>query len=325
MKSVLVIGGAGYIGSHVALTFLRAGYRVSILDNLSTGRQVNLLDNTSFIHADLQDRASLKDVFSQHYDGVIHLASLKAAGESMDIPEKYAIQNLSGSINLIEALSNSKIDKIIFSSSSAVYGKPKYLPMDESHPLNPINFYGYTKLQIERLLEWFDKLKGIKHVSLRYFNAAGFDAEGRITGLEQNPANLIPIVMEVAIGKREQVNVFGDDYPTPDGTGIRDYVHVTDLAEAHLRAFSYLSEKNESTSINLGTGKGYSVLEVIETSRQITNRNVFCRVVKRRSGDLPIVYSSSDRALKLLNWKPKFSDLNTIISTTWKIYENYTM
>jgi UDP-glucose 4-epimerase len=303
------------------LSFLDAGFDVTVLDNLSSGRQINLFDNATFIHADLQDRVALNEIFRQPYDGVIHLAALKAAGESMIVPEQYAYQNITGTMNLLQALSNSKTKILIFSSSAAVYGLPQYLPLDEKHPLEPVNFYGFTKLEIERFLDWFYKLKGIHYANLRYFNAAGYDPEGRIKGLEQKPANLIPVVMEVATGKREKVDVYGNDYPTPDGTGIRDYIHVTDLADAHLKAFNLVHKKGESLTVNLGTGSKCSVIEVIKMAEKISGRKIAHEYTDRRSGDPAELYSSSEKATKLLKWKPKFSDLETIISSTWNVYK----
>ena len=321
MKSILVIGGAGYIGSHVVLSFLNAGFDVTVLDNLSSGRQINLFDDANFIHADLQDRVALNEIFKKPYDGVVHLAALKAAGESMIVPEQYAYQNITGTMNLLEALSNSKTKILIFSSSAAVYGTPKYLPLDEKHPLEPVNFYGFTKLEIERFLEWFFQLKGIHYASLRYFNAAGYDTEGRIKGLEQKPANLIPIVMEAATGRRKKVDVYGNDYPTPDGTGIRDYIHVTDLADAHLKAFNHVHKEGESLSVNLGTGTGHSVLEVIKMAEEICGKKINHEIIERRPGDPAELYSTADKANKMLKWKPKFSDLKTIVSSTWDVYK----
>lgn len=320
MKSILVIGGAGYIGSHVVLAFLNAGYNVTVMDNMSTGRQENLFPEAEFIHADLQDRLMLNRIFREPFDGVVHLASLKAAGESMIVPQAYAQQNINGAVNLLEALTNSKTRIVVFSSTAAVYGKPEYLPLDENHPLNPINFYGYTKRAIEQLLDWFYRLKGIHFASLRYFNAAGYDVEGRIRGLEQTPANLIPIVMEVAVGKRSKVEVFGNDYPTLDGTGIRDYIHVTDLAEAHLKAFEVVLNQSESQTFNLGTGKGISVLEIIEMARKVSGRDIPYEIIERRPGDVAELLAHSGEAGRILQWQPRFSDLETLISSTWDVY-----
>ncbi|MBU2511343.1 UDP-glucose 4-epimerase GalE [bacterium] len=322
MKSILVIGGAGYIGSHVVLSFLNAGFDVTVLDNLSSGRQINLFEKAHFIHADIMDRMALDDVFKKPYDGVIHLAALKAAGESMIIPEKYAYQNINGAVNLLEALSNSRTKIVIFSSTAAVYGMPQQLPLTEDHPLDPINFYGFTKLEIERLFDWFYRLKGIHFASLRYFNAAGYDPDGNIKGLERNPANLIPIVMEAAIGRRDKVEVYGNDYPTPDGTGVRDYVHVSDLADGHLKAFQYVLRERKPLTVNLGTGKGCSVMEVIKMTEQVSGKKVPHSIVGRRPGDPADLYAHSKKANELLKWKPQFSDLKTIISSTWEVYKN---
>lgn len=321
MKSILVIGGAGYIGSHVVLAFLKGGFDVTVLDDLSSGQQVNLFKDARFFHVDLQDRMALAKVFKKTYDGVIHLAALKAAGESMIMPERYAYYNIACTINLLEALSNSKTRILIFSSSAAVYGMPEYQPLDENHPLNPVNFYGFTKLEIERLLAWFYQLKGIHFASLRYFNAAGYDTEGAIKGLEKKPANLIPITMETAMGIRKQVEIYGKDYSTKDGTGVRDYIHVSDLADAHFKAFNYVHKHGESLTVNLGTGQGYSVLDVIDTASEITGKKIPYVYTDRRPGDPAELLASFAKAEKLLQWQPRFSDLKTIIASTWSVYQ----
>ena len=320
MKSILVAGGAGYIGSHVVLSFLRAGHRVTVLDNLSTGRQANLFEGVSFVHGDVQDRTLLRDVLAQNYDAAIHLTALKAAGESMEFPERYARQNISGTLNLLEAVSNSATRCFIFSSSAAVYGTPEFLPISEEHPLRPANFYGFTKLEIERLLAWYDRLKGIKFACLRYFNAAGYDANGEICGLESNPANLLPVVMETACGKRDRLQVFGNDFPTKDGTGVRDYIHATDLADAHLKAFETVSADGRSLTVNLGTGRGHSVMEVVRMTERVTGREVPFEMVARRKGDPPELFADSRLANRLLHWTPQFSDLKTVVDSTWQAY-----
>ncbi len=321
MKKILVVGGAGYIGSHVVLEFLEAGHHVSVLDNLSSGQQINLFQEAEFIHGDVQNRLFLRDLFAEEFDAVVHLAALKAAGESMIIPEQYTYQNINGTLNVLEAVSNSKTRIFVFSSTAAVYGMPQYLPIDEEHPLVPINYYGFTKQEIERFLDWYDRLKNIKFASLRYFNAAGYNTEGKIKGLEKNPANLIPIVMEVAAGLRESMDVFGDDYPTEDGTGVRDYIHVSDLANAHLKAFEYIAEKKSSITLNLGTGTGYSVLEVIKMAEKISGRKVNYKIAPQREGDPADLYAKAEKANSLINWSPRFSDLKTMIESTWELYK----
>ncbi|MBU2648241.1 UDP-glucose 4-epimerase GalE [bacterium] len=320
-EAILVVGGAGYIGSHVVQTFLKADCDVTVFDNMSSGQEINLFSQARFIRGDVQDRDQLKALFSERFDAVIHLAGLKAAGESMVIPERYAYQNINGTMNLLEAISLSETRIIVFSSSAAVYGMPHYMPLDENHPVEPINFYGFTKYEIERFLDWYDRLKGIKFASLRYFNAAGYDPEGNIRGLEKNPANLIPVVMEVAAGMRESMEVFGNDFPTPDGTGIRDYIHVSDLASAHLMAYQHIRQTKQSLTLNLGTGKGHSVLDVIRMAEKITGKKLNFNITGRRAGDPAELYASSATALKTLGWEPTLSDLESLVKTTWQNYE----
>lgn len=237
----------------------------------------------------------------------------------MTDPEKYSKNNISGTINLLNAMTDHGVHTFVFSSSAAVYGYPEYLPIDEDHPTDPINYYGFTKLVIESFLEWYGKLRGLKYVSLRYFNAAGYDPKGRILGLEQNPANLLPIVMEVASGVRDKMEVFGDDYDTPDGTGVRDYIHVSDLASAHVKALDYL-QSGDSIMVNLATGEGYSVLEVIEKAREITGHPIPYEITARREGDPAKLIATSESAGELLDWEPKLSDLESLLKTTWRVY-----
>ncbi|RKX75220.1 MAG: UDP-glucose 4-epimerase GalE [Spirochaetes bacterium] len=317
---VLVIGGAGYIGSHVSRMFLDRGYSVTVYDNLYSGCRENIFPEAKFVKADILDYSTLEITMKGGFDALIHLAALKAAGESMSIPEKYALNNISGTINILNAASITGVKIIVFSSSAAVYGEPEYIPLDEDHPTNPENFYGFTKLEIERLLEWYDRLKGIKYAALRYFNAAGYDPEGRIRGLEKNPQNLIPVIMEVATGKREKLQIFGDDYPTEDGTGVRDYIHVTDLADAHIKALEYIHSHKESLILNLGSETGLSVLEVLETARKVSGKPIPAEVTKRRPGDPARLVASAVKAKGVLGWNPRYSDPGSLLSTTWKIY-----
>lgn len=316
---VLVVGGAGYIGSHVTKALLQAGHQPTVFDNLSSGLRKNLFPEVPFIHGDLQLPHAIAPSL-QNQDAVIHLAALKAAGESMVHPEKYALHNLTGTIALLNAMSAAGVSKFIFSSTAAVYGVPQYAPVDETHPTVPINFYGHTKLAIEQLLAWYDRLKGIRSVSLRYFNAAGYDVEGKIKGLEQNPQNLFPVIMEAIVGKRTCVSVFGQDYDTPDGTGVRDYVHVTDLAHGHVRALHYLQEKNKSDVFNLGTSDGLSVLEVLQVSKELSQADFAVKMVPRRPGDPAVLVANSQRALEQLGWKAKHSDAQTLVRTTLQAY-----
>jgi len=320
---ILVIGGAGYIGSHVTRAFLDHGYEVTVFDNLRTGLRENLFPEADFVYGDIMHPEQLRAVMSRGYDGCVHLAALKAAGQSMFHPDEYAHANISGAINILNAATEASLSPIIFSSSAAVYGSPQYQPIDEEHPMAPENFYGFTKLEVERLLEWFDRLKGIRYAAIRYFNAAGYDSAGRVKGLELNPENLLPIVMEVAVGIRPKLSIYGDDYPTRDGSCIRDYVHVSDLASAHISAFEYILKEKQSLTVNLGSETGVSVFEMVDRARAITGRTIIADVVGRRAGDPAELVASSGKARELLGWVPQHSDVDTLVATTWKMYEKY--
>jgi UDP-glucose 4-epimerase len=317
---IAVIGGAGYIGSHVSRELLDFGHEIFVYDNLSSGLRQNLFKEAAFVHGDILNIRDLNDFFkSVKPDGLVHLAALKAAGESMLFPEKYSVNNITGSLNILNAASKYGVKYIVFSSSAAVYGAPKYLPVDEKHPTEPENYYGYTKLAIEQYLKWYERLRGIKYAALRYFNAAGYDIKGRIKGLEQNPANLIPVAMEAAAGKRASVSVFGDDYDTKDGTGVRDYIHVNDLARVHRMAFDKL-QSNESFVMNLGVNSGNSVLEVIRATERISGKKINYQVVGRRPGDPAVLLANPVYAREFLGWQAEYSDLDTLLETTWRVY-----
>ena len=322
-KKILVTGGAGYVGSHVVKALRDAGETPVVFDNLSTGLRENLLPDIPFILGDILSSELLKQAMSG-VDSIIHMASHKAAGESMTDPGKYATNNLTGTINLLNAAAEANINYLVFSSSAAVYGEPKYLPMDEEHPTEPLNFYGYTKLEIENLLGWYSKLKGIRFASLRYFNAAGYDIDGEIFGLEKEPNNLIPIMLETIIGKREEVMVFGSDYDTDDGSCIRDYIHVNDLAEAHLSALGYLKSQNLNLVVNLGTSKGLSVLELLRIARKVSGTEFKYTLGPRRAGDPAVVLAEAGLAEKLLEWTPKHSDAETLLETSLRAYRKIT-
>ena len=318
--NVLVIGGAGYIGSHAVLELCENGHSVAVFDNLSTGHLINIDSRAEFIQGNILNNDDLQDVFNGKFDAVFHFAALKDAGESMLQLGKYATSNITGTINILNQMVENNVTNFIFSSTAAVYGMPEYLPVDENHPVNPINFYGHTKLAIENLLHWYSKLKGIRFGALRYFNAAGYDINGRIKGLEKNPANLLPIVLETAIGKRDSMDIYGDDYNTPDGTGIRDYIHVNDLATAHLRTLNYIVKTKENLTLNLATGKGYSVLEVIEKMQEIIGKNINYKIIDQRPGDPAELIAVSKLANEYLNWECNYSDIKTILQSMWDIY-----
>ncbi len=317
---VLVIGGAGYIGSHVVKELMKSGHKVTVFDNLSSGLRCNLFPENDFIYGNILIERDLDEAFARGFDAFVHLAAFKAAGESMVKPEKYSINNITGTINIMNAAVKHNCKIMIFSSSAATFGEPQYLPMDENHPQKPINYYGFTKLKIEEFMDWYDQLKGLKFAALRYFNAAGYDPEGKIRGLEQKPENLLPRIMEAALGQRE-LKVFGTDYDTRDGTCIRDYIHVTDLARAHVMALEYIAKNNESLKLNLGTEKGTTVKELIDAARRITGKPIPAEDAPRRPGDPASLYTTSKLAEKLLGWKPMYSDVDTLVRTTWEVYK----
>ena len=322
MPDILVVGGAGYIGSHVVKALRDAGRQPVVFDNLSTGLRENLFPEIPFIHGDLlipeQVRAAMRGIRS-----VIHLAALKAAGDSMLEPERYALHNLNGTVNLLHAAGTAGVRHFVFSSSAAVYGEPQYLPLDENHPTEPANFYGQTKLQIEMLLSWFSRLRNMRYAGLRYFNAAGYDPDGEVRGLEKEPNNLLPLVLETLLGWRENLEVYGTDYDTEDGSCIRDYIHVSDLADAHLRALNFLEEQDEDLVVNLGTSRGISVLEILDAAKKVSGMDLPVILSDRRPGDPAVVLASAEKAERLLEWSPAFSDVETILKTMLAAYRSH--
>jgi UDP-glucose 4-epimerase len=317
---VLIVGGAGYIGSHVCHAFAERGDSVAVLDNFSSGSRINMPEEVEIFEGDIMDKSFLGRALSIGWDGVIHLAAFKAAGESMTDPGKYAVNNICGTINLLNAIVNAGAPPMVFSSSAAVFGEPVRLPIDEDHPKAPENFYGYTKLEIENLLDWFDKLKNLKFAALRYFNAAGYDSKGRVREPEKDPQNLLPVIMEAAAGIRENLTIYGDDYDTRDGTCIRDYVHVTDLARAHVQAMDYLIAEKKSIKVNLGSESGISVAEMVKEAIAITGVDFPRETGPRRLGDPAKLVASSALARTLLGWETTQSDAASLISTTWSLY-----
>jgi UDP-glucose 4-epimerase len=296
-----------------------------VIDNLATGLRRNLFPEAHFIHADVSSHRALERAFAdaathEPVTAAVHLAAFKAAGESMTAPEKYAENNISGTINLLNAAVAAGVETVVFSSSAAVYGEPEYLPVDEAHPTKPTNFYGYTKLAIEELLHWYDQLRGIRFAALRYFNAAGYDPEGRVTGLELNPQNLLPVIMEVAADMRHSLTVYGDDYDTRDGTGVRDYVHVTDLARAHVLALETIRKRDQSLIVNLGSEEGISVQEMLATARRVTGQEIPAAVGERRPGDPAKLVASARKARDELGWSADHSDVESLVRTTWSVY-----
>ncbi len=319
---ILVTGGAGYIGSHTVAELLKAGHQVVVFDNLVYGHQQAV--KCPVIVEDLLNKEAVGQVFEKNqFEGVIHFAAYALAGESMEKPAKYFENNLQGGLNLLEAMRTHRVNKIVFSSTCAVYGFPEKLPVAEEENKKPVSVYGESKLMFETILGWYDRLWGIKNVCLRYFNAAGASIDGSIGEDHAPETHLIPLVMQVALGQREKQVIFGDDYQTPDGTNIRDYIHVLDLASAHIKALEYLDQENQSNYFNVGTGKGYSVKEIIQTIKKVTGVDFKVEVGPRRAGDPDAVYADNSKIKKILGWEPKYSDLETIIKTAWNWHQSH--
>ena len=321
MKNILVTGGAGYIGSHTVIALLEQGYNTITYDNLSEGHREHVAGG-EFVRGDLADLNCLRDTFKKFsIDGVIHFASKCYVGESMENPQKYYYENVVNGLNLFKVMVEQNVKNIIFSSSAATYGNPHTVPIGEDHPTDPINTYGLTKLIIEKILKDYDRAYNLKSVSLRYFNAAGADPKLR-TGENHDPeTHLIPLVLDAAIGKRKDIKIFGTDYETEDKTCVRDYIHILDLAEAHILGLKKLFAGEESAVYNLGTGKGNSVREIINVVKKITGKDFPVTEAPRRPGDPPTLIASSHKAKKELGWKPQYEDINLIIETAWKWHQ----
>lgn len=323
-STILVTGGAGYIGSHAVLALQRAGYNVLVLDNLSYGHPELVRDvlKTELVVGDTQDRALLDRLFASHdIAAVMHFAAYIAVGESVSDPAKYYRNNVVGTLTLLEAMVAAQINKFVFSSTCAIYGMPKTVPMTENHPHNPLSPYAASKEMVEKILADFDRAYGFKSVTFRYFNASGADPKG-LLGEDHTPeTHLIPLALLTALGKRESLSLFGTDYDTRDGTAIRDYIHVSDLADAHVLGIEYLLRGEETNIFNLGNGNGFSVREVIETAKEVTDKNIPFQECDRRAGDAPILVGSSDKAQKVLGWNPQYADLRTIITHAWQWHQ----
>ena len=317
MKTILVAGGAGYIGSHMVALLVKRGYEVVVADNLRTGHWQAVKGARKMYVGDLRDGAFLHQIFTENkIDGVINFAAFSLVGESVTNPLKYYGNNVEGAVSLLSAMQAHGVDKIVFSSTAAAYGEPEKQPIEEGDRTEPTNPYGATKLAIENMLKWCDCAYNIRYVALRYFNAAGSDTEAGI-GEDHNPeSHLIPLVMKTALGQRDHIGIFGEDYPTPDGTCVRDYIHVKDLAEAHLLALEYLERGGSSDVFNLGNGAGYSVREILETARRITGTEIKAVVEPRRGGDPSVLIASNKKAAEVLGWKPVLG-LDQIISDAW--------
>lgn len=322
--TVLVTGGAGYIGSHAVLALQHSGYEVVILDNLVYGHRdiAEQVLKAELIVGDTNDRQLLDNLFSmRQIDAVMHFAAYAYVGESVSNPDKYYRNNVIGTLTLLEAMKDASINKFVFSSTCATYGVPQQVPIPEDHPQNPINPYGMSKLMVEKILADFDTAYDFKSVWFRYFNAAGADPGGAL-GEDHNPeTHLIPLTLMTALNKRDSLSIFGTDYPTPDGTCVRDYIHVTDLAMAHVLGLEYLIGGGKTDVFNLGNGNGFSVKEVIETARKVTGRDIKAVECDRRPGDPPALVGSAEKARQVLGWNPQYADLNAIISHAWEWHQ----
>ncbi len=317
-KTFLIVGGAGYIGSHMTLMLFELGYQVLVLDNLSTGFEDAVI-GAQLIQGDIHDSAKLDEVFKRNkVDVVMHFAAHLDVGESVRDPFKYYQNNVVGTQTLLEKMVSHRVNNFIFSSTAAIFGEPEYVPIDEVHDKKPINPYGHSKLMVEQMLENYDQAYGLKSICLRYFNAAGADPQARIGERHDPETHLIPLVLQAATGRRESINVFGDDYDTEDGTCIRDYIHIVDLCTAHLISTEYLLSEAQSRQFNLGNGNGYTVQQVIDSAKKITNKPIKINQAERRAGDPARLVADATLAKKILNWVPKYTDLNEIIEHAWK-------
>ncbi|MBR0290288.1 MAG: UDP-glucose 4-epimerase GalE [Selenomonadaceae bacterium] len=322
--AILVCGGAGYIGSHAVRELLATGEEVVIADNLQTGHRDAINPAVKFYECDIRDKPALKKIFAENkIEAVFHFAADALVGESVQFPLKYFNNNVYGMQILLEAMTECGVDKIVFSSTCAVYGEPKKIPIDENSATNPTNPYGESKLIMEKMIRWVSAAQGVRYVSLRYFNASGASEDGSI-GEDHHPeTHLIPLVLQVPLGKRDHITIFGDDYPTPDGTCIRDYIHVVDLANAHICALNYLREGGESNFFNLGTGHGFSVKEIIDAAEKVTGLKIKKELGARRPGDPAKLVAFGEKARKILKWTPRFDDVEKIIATAWNWHKTH--
>ncbi|QZN93468.1 UDP-glucose 4-epimerase GalE [Limosilactobacillus panis] len=322
--AILVAGGAGYIGSHMVKNLVEHGEDVVVADNLSTGHRKAINPKAKFYEGDIRDRKFLDKIFdNEDITAVVHFAAFSIVPESMSKPLKYFDNNTGGMITLLEAMHDHGIKYIVFSSTAATYGVPEHMPIKETDPQKPINPYGLSKLMMEKMMAWADKAYGIKFVALRYFNVAGAAPDGTI-GEDHGPeTHLVPIILQVAQGKRKELSIFGDDYNTPDGTNVRDYVHVMDLTDAHILAIKYLEAGNKSNAFNLGSSTGFSNKQMLEAAREVTGKPIPAKMAPRRPGDPDSLVAASDKAREILGWKPKYDDVHDIIATAWKWHSTH--
>ena len=322
--AILVLGGAGYIGSHTVYELIEAGRDVVVADNLQTGFREAVHPKARFYHIDIRDRGQVDALLEkENIEGVIHFAACSQVGESMTLPLKYYDNNLSGTTVLLQSMVDHGVDKIVFSSTAATYGEPEQVPIRESDRTEPTNCYGETKLAMEKMMRWTGRAHGLRYVALRYFNACGAHPSGVIGEAHDPETHLIPLILQVPNGKREKISIFGEDYPTKDGTCVRDYIHVMDLAQAHVLALDYLMRGGESDVFNLGNGVGFTVKEVIDVARKVTGHAIPAEACPRRAGDPAQLVASSEKAKTILGWKPQYADLETIVASAWNWHKSH--
>lgn len=322
--AILVLGGAGYIGSHTVCELIEAGYDVVVADNLLTGFREAVHPKARFYQIDIRNRSEIDAVFDEEkIEGVIHFAACSQVGESMSHPLKYYDNNLSGTTVLLQSMVAHGVNKIVFSSTAATYGEPEQVPIRECDKTEPTNCYGETKLAMEKMMKWTDRAHELRYVALRYFNACGAHISGAIGEAHNPETHIIPLILQVPNGQRAKISIFGDDYPTKDGTCVRDYIHVMDLAQAHVLALEYLMRGGASNVFNLGNGVGFTVKEVVDVARKVTGHEIPAEICPRRAGDPAQLVASSDKAKKVLGWKPQFADLEIIVASAWKWHKNH--
>ncbi len=321
---ILVLGGAGYIGSHAVKMLIENGESVVVVDNLETGHKAAIHEKAKFYNVDIRNLEAFETVFKENeIESVIHFSANSLVGESVSLPIKYFENNVAGTVNVLKLMEKYSVKKIVFSSTAAVYGEPKVIPITEDSETQPTSPYGESKLMMEKMFKWADLAHDIRFVSLRYFNVAGADASGEIGEAHGVETHLIPLVLQVPLGKREFITIFGDDYNTKDGTCIRDYIHVTDLIDAHMKALDYLRAGNKSEIFNLGSGDGFSVLEIIEVARSVTGHPIPAKMAERRPGDPSTLIAASAKAEQILKWKPQYTQVETIIKDAWNWHKNH--
>lgn len=322
--AIAVLGGAGYIGSHAVKQLVENDYDVIVIDNLLTGHREAINEKARFYEGDIRDKSFMREVFSKEkIEGVVHFAASSLVGESVGNPLKYFNNNVFGTQITLEVMQEFGVKNIVFSSTAATYGEPEEVPIKETTATNPKNPYGESKLMMEKMMHWCDEAYGIKYVALRYFNVAGADLEAKI-GEDHTPeTHLVPIILQTALGQRTEITIFGEDYDTPDGTCIRDYVHVVDLSDAHVKALEYLKKTNESNIFNLGSSEGFSVKEMVEVAREVTGKEIPARIGERRAGDPAVLVASPEKAKNILGWAPQYTNVKTIMETAWKWHSTH--